>query len=75
MPKCYRVECPTCELDLALTIISYTPEEKPTWDYPGYPAEYEVGIVEEESDCECEYNQRDLDVYIDEVVEYWNDFY
>jgi hypothetical protein len=74
MSKSYLIECPKCELDLALTIVSYTPEEKQTWDYPGYPAQYEVGVVTDESECVCDYSYRDLDIYIDEVVEYLQDY-
>ena len=64
MSKSYLIECPTCELDLALAIVSYWPEEKQTWDYPGCPASYELGVVRDESECVCDYDHRDLEEFL-----------
>ena len=69
----FLTECPTCELDLALTIESYHPEEKSSRDYPGAPASGDVAVVADESVCACDHTQRDLNVHFREVMEHGQD--
>jgi hypothetical protein len=71
----YVIACDTCGLSLALTIESYLSGEPQGLEHEGTAESGDVVVVEDESECQCNLRQKDLNIYFRKVLEHAQDIW